>query len=262
MRSFAILCALTLLPAASAVAQVTVDLHALQALPQRAANPVVRLPRVEPPAPQASNTAPQASNTAPQVANTAPRAHTPSAAQTASVPPLAGGSAATVTAGPQATDAPTPPAPSPALPEQTPETASITPIAPPPAAAPPPPPPVSASAGTSAAPTPAGLRLTFDPGQSDLSPDSAASIKQFATSAASNETATFNVQAYAPGAKDDPSSARRLSLARAMAVRTALVADGVPSAHIFVRALGAQYGSGSPDRVDIDAMSDNAAAAR
>lgn len=36
-----------------------------------------------------------------------------------------------------------------------------------------------------------------------------------------------------------------------MAVRSALVADGVASARIFVRALGAQYGDGPPDRVDV-----------
>jgi hypothetical protein len=36
-----------------------------------------------------------------------------------------------------------------------------------------------------------------------------------------------------------------------MAVRSALVVDGVPSARIFVRALGEQYGDGPPDRVDI-----------
>jgi outer membrane protein OmpA-like peptidoglycan-associated protein len=246
MRPFAILCALALLPATSALApsalaQVTVDLHALQALPQRPANPVVRLPRAAPnrapAAPQTASVSPQASQPAPIVspgASPAPQAST-------GTPPA-------------------PQAPSPALPEQAPQTASVTPIEPPQAGAPPPPPPVSATAGTAAAPTSAGLRLTFTTGQSDLSPDSAASIKQFA--AATGGTATFNVQAYAPGDKDDPSSARRLSLARAMAVRTALVADGVPSARIFVRALGAQYGSGPPDRVDIDMASDNAAAAR
>ncbi|HET6607739.1 MAG TPA: OmpA family protein [Rhodopila sp.] len=240
MRPFAILCAVALLPvtsalAPSALAQVTVDLHALQALPQRPANPVVRLPRA---APNRGPVAPQAG----QPASTASLGASPG------TPPAPRASIET------------PPAPSPALPEQAPQTASVTPIEPPQAGAPPPPPPVSATAGTAAAPTSAGLRLTFTTGQSDLSPDSAASIKQFA--AATGGTATFNVQAYAPGDKDDPSSARRLSLARAMAVRTALVADGVPSARIFVRALGAQYGSGPPDRVDIDMASDNAAAAR
>jgi outer membrane protein OmpA-like peptidoglycan-associated protein len=145
-------------------------------------------------------------------------------------------------------------APQPAMPEAEPQTASINPIAPPepPAGtAPPPPPPVSATAATKAAPTTAGLRLTFAPDQSDLSPDSSASIKQLATSAQAGDDTTYNVQAYAPGKPDDPSTARRVSLSRAMAVRAALVASGVPSARIFVRALGEQFGDGPPDRVDI-----------
>ena len=65
------------------------------------------------------------------------------------------------------------------------------------------------------------------------------------------DATTFNVLAYAPGKADDPSTARRISLSRAMAVRSALVADGVPSARIFVRALGEQFGDGPPDRVDL-----------
>lgn len=63
--------------------------------------------------------------------------------------------------------------------------------------------------------------------------------------------------AYAPGKPDDPSTARRISLSRAMAVRSALVADGVPSARIFVRALGEQYGDGPPDRVDLSVTGAN-----
>jgi outer membrane protein OmpA-like peptidoglycan-associated protein len=139
------------------------------------------------------------------------------------------------------------------MPESVPQTATVNPIAPPepPAGSPPPPPPVSDKAATSAAPTTAGLRLTFAPDQSDLSPASIASVKQLTASAPPGDDTTFNVQAYAPGKADDPSTARRVSLSRAMAVRSALVADGVPSARIFVRALGEQYGNGPPDRVDI-----------
>lgn len=140
------------------------------------------------------------------------------------------------------------------MPEAVPQTASINPIAPPepPAgSALPAPPPVSDTATTKAAPTSAGLRLTFASEQADLSPESSASIKQMAASAPSNDETTFTVQAYAPGKPDDPSTARRVSLSRAMVVRSALVADGVPSARIFVRALGDQYGDGPPDRVDI-----------
>lgn len=140
------------------------------------------------------------------------------------------------------------------MPETIPDTASITPIAPPlPAAGapPPPPPPVSAKAATAAAPTTSGLRLTFASGEADLSPQNSTSIKQLTASAPAGDATTFNVLAYAPAKPDDPSTARRVSLSRAMAVRSALVADGVPSARIFVRALGEQYGDGPPDRVDL-----------
>ncbi len=216
MRALPILCAVFLTAATPVFAQVTVDLHALEALPERpsAAQPA----RPRPPA---------------------ATKHTPTVVtRVAPIQP------------PAATPAPQP---QPVLPETEPQTASINPIAPPepPAGSPPPPPPVSATAATKAAPTTAGLRLTFAPEQSDLSPESSASIKQLATSAPPGDDTTFNVQAYAPGKPDDPSTARRVSLSRAMAVRAALVASGVPSARIFVRALGEQYGDGPPDRVDV-----------
>ena len=136
----------------------------------------------------------------------------------------------------------------------------VTPIAPPPPVAPPPA-VVSDKATTTASPTVAGLRLIFASGQSVLSPDSTASIKELAAAAPPSDQTTFNVLAYAPGAPDDPSTARRVSLARAMAVRGALVADGVASARIFVRALGTQYGDGPPDRVDLNVTGSNDTAA-
>jgi outer membrane protein OmpA-like peptidoglycan-associated protein len=144
------------------------------------------------------------------------------------------------------------------MPQTEPSTAMINPVAPPPPPAgspPPPPPPVSDKAATTAAPTTSGLRLTFAPGQTDLSPESVAAIKQLTQAVPSSDATTFNVQAYAPGTPDDPSTARRLSLSRSMAVRSALVADGVPSARIFVRALGAQYGDGPADRADLSVES-------
>jgi outer membrane protein OmpA-like peptidoglycan-associated protein len=213
-------------------AQVTVDLHALQALPERSAPSQPARPRYQ--------SAPQATANAPAViTRVAPLAQTPAVVTPSAQAPVA--------------SAPVP-APQPALPEAEPQTASITPIAPPPppaGSAPPAPPLVSDTAATKAAPTTTGLRLTFAPDASDLSPESAASIKQLTASAPPGDDTTFEVQAFAPGKPDDPSTARRISLSRAMSVRAALVADGVASARIFVRALGEQYGSGPPDRVDI-----------
>jgi outer membrane protein OmpA-like peptidoglycan-associated protein len=213
MRPLPFLSAVLLTAATPVLAQVTVDLHALQALPNRAA------------------------------AGRAPRAP----AQTAP------GSATVVTRVAPTAAAPAAPAPQPDLPEGVPDTALINPIAPPEPSvgAAPPPPPVSDTAATTAAPTTSGLRLTFAPEQSDLSPESSASIRQLTAAAPGGDSTTFNVLAYAPAKADDPSTARRISLSRAMAVRGALVADGVPSARIFVRALGEQYGDGPPDRVDI-----------
>jgi outer membrane protein OmpA-like peptidoglycan-associated protein len=217
MRPLPLLCALLLTAATPAFAQVTVDLHALQALPDRPAashasrpTPAVGMPNrttiVTPEAPASSPAAPS----------------------------------------PQ-------PAPQPTLPESIPNTATLAPIVPPAPSSggPPPPPPVSEKAATAAEPITTGLRLAFAPGESDLSPESSTSIKQLAASTPLGDSTTFNVLAYAPGKADDPSTARRVSLSRAMAVRSALVADGVPSARIFVRALGEQYGDGPPDRVDL-----------
>ncbi len=151
------------------------------------------------------------------------------------------------------------PATQPALPQAAPDSAAIAPIPPAVQAAPPPPPTVSDTAATAAEPTPSGLRLSFAPGQSDLSPDSATSLKKLAEATPSNDVVSFNVMAYAAGSPDDPSTARRVSLSRAMAVRSALVGDGVSSARIYVRALGEQHGGGPPDRVDVTVLGANAA---
>ena len=119
------------------------------------------------------------------------------------------------------------------------------------AARPPEPPPVSASAGTTAKPETAGLRLEFKSDQSDLSPAANGAIGELVKATPNGDTVTFNVLAYAAGVADDPSAARRMSLARGLSVRAALIAGGVPSTRIYIRALGASIGDGPPDRVDL-----------
>ena len=234
--------------ASAAFAQVTVDLHALQALPDHPApsRPARAAPR--PVSPAASTPAPASPSPSPS----------PSAAAPGSAPATGPATAAKAASPPAAT----PDAPQPALPESVPDTASINPVAPaaPPAgAAPPPPPPVSDKAATTVEATTVGLRLIFAAEQSDLNPDSIKSIKELAAKAPPGDDTTFNVKAYSPGRPDDPSTARRISLSRAMSVRAALIADGVQSARIFVRALGEQYGDGPPNRVDVDVTGSGAA---
>jgi outer membrane protein OmpA-like peptidoglycan-associated protein len=95
------------------------------------------------------------------------------------------------------------------------------------------------------------VRLVFQTGVTELSPEDEAAIRDLAKSLPAPETESINVVAYAAGKADDPSTARRLSLSRGMAVRSVLLASGVPSAQIYVRALGAAATDGPEDQVDL-----------
>jgi outer membrane protein OmpA-like peptidoglycan-associated protein len=97
----------------------------------------------------------------------------------------------------------------------------------------------------------ASIRISFGHDQSDLSAAGSDAIKGLIKTATASGVTGFTITAYADGAADDPSSGRRLSLARAMAARKALLDSGVPSNQITVRALGGRVGDGPPDRVDI-----------
>ena len=138
-------------------------------------------------------------------------------------------------------------------------------LPPPPAAAAPSPPPrpaTLASAGSTTASLASGLRVIFAAGKSDLTPESAAALTRFATAAPTGENVSFNVAAYATGVPEDLSIARRLSLSRALAIRAALIADGISSTRIYVRALGAPPAAAAllpADRVDITILGANAA---
>lgn len=208
-------------------AQVTIDLRALDALPLPGSQPRDRGAPAAMPSPRP--VAPPVTASARPTVPSQPAQAAPSTQQVAL--PIV-----------------TPPAATPSAPE--PVTPAVT--------AAPPPPPVSASSTTRAAETPAGMRLTFDPAATDLSTASIDAIKRFVGTAPNADSVSYNVLAYAAGKADDASVARRLALSRALAVRSALVAEGIPSSRIYVRALGAQAGGGPADRVDISLLGANA----
>ncbi|MSP04173.1 MAG: hypothetical protein EXR05_02790 [Acetobacteraceae bacterium] len=141
------------------------------------------------------------------------------------------------------------------LPERAPDVALLAEPGPVASTAQPPPPrpATAADAGSSTTRLANELRVIFAAGKSDLNPDSAATLIAFAKGALSGETISFNVQAYASGPAEDPSAARRLSLARALAIRATLMADGIASTRIYVRAMGspASMDTEAVDRVDI-----------
>ncbi len=182
-------------------------------------------------------------------AHRAPQRHTPAPGpQTAARPAPA---------------APTPPAPKPpVVPVAPPEIAAIPPAVSVPIQRPPDPPPVpvAADAPGDVAPLPDGLRATFGPGRSELNPATEAAMRGFARPL--RDTAQpVQVTAFAAGTPEDPSTPRRLSLARALAARAVLINEGIASTRIYVRALGAAAGEGPADRVDLSAAPVTPAAA-
>lgn len=232
---------------APARAQVTVDLHALEALPKEAGRPV------PPPAPRpAARRVTPRRVVRPLIAEThAPipqaSAGKPNASAPVVAPPAAPLPSIAAAAPPAATVTPLPTAPPPV---QT----AAPPIAAPPIAVsgpPPSPPPVPAPART--------LRVGFAPGQSDLSASEADAIAGLARDVRRTDATSFEVLAHAPAVGGDASAARRLSLARALAVRSALAAAGVPTASILVRALGAPPATeaGAADRAVVTVMGAN-----
>jgi outer membrane protein OmpA-like peptidoglycan-associated protein len=66
-----------------------------------------------------------------------------------------------------------------------------------------------------------------------------------------DENLRVQLLAYASGTDDEASQARRISLSRALAVRSYLIKQGVRSTRMDVRALGNNVKDSPQDRVDI-----------
>lgn len=113
--------------------------------------------------------------------------------------------------------------------------------------------PVTKSRQRLAALTPSGdnlVRLRFRAGSSVLTGEDEGRLKAMADKVAPTE-ARLQLKAYAAGKGNNTSKARRLSLSRALAVRSFLIENGLRSTRIDVRALGIARDGGAPDRVDI-----------
>lgn len=160
----------------------------------------------------------------------------------------------------------------PPFPAPPPVVAAPAPAAPPSVAAPPPAPPAQVAAPEPtrpaeiaaprpAAPAPASVRpaglppervrLLFAPETQELTEAMRAELRALASALPDGDAPRLTVNAYAGGDPANPSLARRASLSRALAVRTALMEAGVRSTRIDVRALGLNAGDGPPDRVDV-----------
>jgi outer membrane protein OmpA-like peptidoglycan-associated protein len=106
--------------------------------------------------------------------------------------------------------------------------------------------PAPASAGSTAQ-----GQILFDKDAGALTDDGRTTLMRMAGTLAADPSAQLLVMAYAQGDAEQASNARRLSLSRALAVRSFLIDQGVHSSRIEVRALGNKVTDGPPDRVDL-----------
>jgi outer membrane protein OmpA-like peptidoglycan-associated protein len=98
------------------------------------------------------------------------------------------------------------------------------------------------------------LELKFATESSSLSPDVEERLRALAGEL-SGETARLELKAYAGEADRTASAARRLSLSRALAVRSFLIEQGIRSTRIGVRAFGFPTDGGPSERVDVVLLS-------
>lgn len=92
-----------------------------------------------------------------------------------------------------------------------------------------------------------GVRLALD--SAVLDPAQARALEVLGRGLAALPAGRITVEAQVSGPANDVSAARRASLARAQAVKAALVAGGLPATRIDLRPLG-RLGAGA-DRVDV-----------
>jgi outer membrane protein OmpA-like peptidoglycan-associated protein len=226
------------------------------------------LPEPKAPSPPASAAPTATAATAPSdTAATAPSA-------TAAIPPAPPAETATAAASQTSENAPPPPSeakavpapvkpatptvalPSP-VPTVAPSRAAVTAMAAPPSLPPAPPvaaTPVAAPAAVAAAAPGAPTRVLFAAGAADL-PDSAKpALDALVQRLSSNDEVRLQLVAHASGGDDQANEARRISLQRALAVRSYLIEHGIASTRMDVRALGnrSDGAAGDPlDRVDV-----------
>ncbi|MFY8106375.1 MAG: OmpA family protein [Elstera sp.] len=209
--------------------------------------------------PQKVKAAPAPRGTAPTPAPVPPapvQASLPAAASSdaqiipASPPPVPLAEPTPATAPPQSPRPNPGPPPVPAEPSPAPTVAAIAPPAPPAPA------PVATPAVAVPSPTLSekGARILFLPDSADLPTTARPALDSLLKLVQSQPDRRILITAYAAGTPETASQARRLSLNRALTLRSFLAEKGVSTARVDVRALGGQVADGPADRVDLELM--------
>jgi outer membrane protein OmpA-like peptidoglycan-associated protein len=113
--------------------------------------------------------------------------------------------------------------------------------------------PAPQTAAVRAPPVPLGdgTRVLFSGEETDLNDAGKQALAGLVQKLQSQNDLRVQLLAYASGAADQASKARRTSLSRALSVRTYLLAQGIQSTRIDVRALGNTINEQPIDRVDV-----------
>jgi outer membrane protein OmpA-like peptidoglycan-associated protein len=93
-------------------------------------------------------------------------------------------------------------------------------------------------------------RVLFSPGSADLTDGARRDLAGLADRLGRESESRIQLLAYADGSPENESQARRLSLSRALAVRSYLIDQGIRSTRVNVQALGIKSAGGPADRVD------------
>lgn len=94
--------------------------------------------------------------------------------------------------------------------------------------------------------------MVFAPNTSDTPDQAKSTLEKVVAALKADEQVHIQLIAYASGPPDQASQARRVSLQRAISVRSYLMEQGIKSTRIDVRALGNRSDVPGPqDRVDI-----------
>jgi outer membrane protein OmpA-like peptidoglycan-associated protein len=94
------------------------------------------------------------------------------------------------------------------------------------------------------------LQIPFALNSTEIPEDGKAFLDKLANRMSKESSLRIQLLGYAGSANGSPSKSRRLSLFRALSVRTYLMKKGIRSTRMDVRALGSRVESGAPDRVD------------
>jgi outer membrane protein OmpA-like peptidoglycan-associated protein len=192
-----------------------------------------------PPAPVAE-TAPAIPTAPAPAAETAPAIPTAPAPAAVTAPAIPTPPAPAAVTAPTAETTPAIPVPAIALPTETPAVAAVTKAV--------------ADAVAPAIATEQGnptLTIAFKSTETTVPLSVSDELNKLAKQMIQNENQRLNLIAYAAASGDQASTARRVSLSRALSVRAFLIDAGVANLRINVQAEGDKNAGGNPDRVDL-----------